>query len=596
MNFFKTLIAATLGTLIALLLVFFIGIITVSTSSQQPEPYIQSNSVLKVSLSGTLPSQDSKNPFDELLNQSNNDKVSLETLKENLAKARVHDNVKGIWLEIDFMSESWANLQEAHRLISTFRDSSDKFIYASTNDLGYNEKGYYLATATDSVFAPPESFFEFDGFFSQVTFFDGMFEKLGIDAEIIRHGKYKGAVEPFYRKELSEENEFQLTQILNQTSTTFLNAVSAKTGHSTEELNQLLNDQPNLTTQFGFENQLIDSLVYSDELMAHIKNRIGLDESASIKTVDFNRYSKVSPSSAGLSTPSTSDKIAVVYANGPIMPDIGSSSPFNNQPQITVDFIEEQLEDIREDDDIKAMVLRINSPGGSGSTSDAIWRMLQETKKEIPVIVSMGGVAASGGYYIAMAADSIVAEPTTITGSIGVFGTKFNTKQLMNDKLGITFDEVKTHEHADWLLQTQEFTPSEEKAFQQYIDNFYETFITKAANGRDMEVDRMDELAQGRVWIGTDAHENGLVDELGGLEKALGLAAEKAEISEYKTAKFPKPKSFYELFMGSAATQAKALLPNSWFFSNEIEEVEQQFSVLKRRDALTLFPYEINIQ
>ena len=596
MNFFKTLIAATLGTLIALLLIFFIGIITVSTSSQEPEPYIQSNSVLKISLRGMLPSQDSQNPLDELFNQSNNDKVSLETLKENLAKAKVHDNVEGIWLEIDFMSESWANLQEAHRLISAFRDSSDKFIYASTNDLGYNEKGYYLATAADSIFAPPETFFEFDGFFSQVTFFDGMFEKLGINAEVIRHGKYKGAVEPFYRKDLSEENEYQLTQILNQTSTTFLDAVSDKTGLSTEELNQLLNGQPNLTTQFGYENQLIDSLVYSDELVTHMKNRIGLDESASIKTVDFNRYSKVSPSSAGLSTPSTSNKIAVVYANGPIMPDVGSSSPFNNQPQITVDFIKEQLEEIREDDDIKALVLRINSPGGSGSTSDAIWRMMQETKKDIPVIVSMGGVAASGGYYIAMAGDSIVAEPTTITGSIGVFGTKFNTKQLMNDKLGITFDEVKTHEHADWLVPTRDFTPSEEKAFQQYIDNFYQTFITKAAKGRDMDVDQMDELAQGRVWIGADAHENGLVDELGGLDKALSIAAEKAEISDYKIAKFPKPKTFYELFMGSAATQAKALLPNSWVFSDEMQNIEQQFSVLKRRDALTLFPYEINIQ
>jgi protease-4 len=195
-----------------------------------------------------------------------------------------------------------------------------------------------------------------------------------------------------------------------------------------------------------------------------------------------------------------------------------------------------------------------------------------------------------------MAGDSIVAEPTTITGSIGVFGTKFNTKQLMNDKLGITFDEVKTHEHADWLLPTREFTASEEKAFQQYIDNFYQTFITKAAKGRDMEVDQMDELAQGRVWVGADAHQNGLVDELGGLNKALSLAAEKAEISDYKIAKFPKPKTFYELFMGSAATQAKALLPESWFFSKEIQDVEQQFSVLKRRDALTLFPYEISIQ
>lgn len=543
-----------------------------------------------------LPSHETQNPLDELFNQQNNDKVSLETLKENLDKAEAHDNVKGVWLEIDFMNESWANLQEAHRLISTFRDSSDKFVYANTNDLGYNEKGYYLATAADSVFAPPESFFEFDGFFSQVTFFDGAFEKLGIDAEVIRHGKYKGAVEPFFRKDLSEENEYQLTQILNQANNTFLEKVSNKTGRSIEELNNLLNSQPNLTTKFGFDEGLIDSLVYSDELSSHIKNRIGVDESGSLKTISFNRYKKVSSSSAGLSTPSASDKIAVVYANGPIMPDVNSDSPFDNQQYITVKFMEEQLEDIREDDDVKALVLRINSPGGSGSTSDAIWRMLQETKNDIPVVVSMGGVAASGGYYIAMAGDSIVAEPTTITGSIGVFATKFNTQQLFNDKLGITFDEVKTHEHADWMLPTRDLSSSEEKAFQQYIDQFYQTFITKAAEDRNMSVDEMDELAQGRVWVGADAQENGLVDELGGLDKALALAAEKAEIEEYKISKYPEPKTFYELLMGSAATEAKAMLPNSWFMADEVKEIDQQLSILKRRDALTLFPYQITIQ
>lgn len=596
MNFLKTLIAATLGTLIALLLIFFIAIITVSTSSQQPEPYIQSNSVLKISLSGMLPSHDSQNPLDELFNQQNNNKVSLETLKENLNKAQAHDNVEGIWLEIDFMNEGWANLQEAHRLISTFRDSSDKFVYASTNDLGYNEKGYFLATAADSIFAPPETFFEFDGFFSQVTFFEGLFEKIGVNAEVIRHGKYKSAVEPFFRKDLSEESEYQLSQLLEQVNATFLDAVTAKTGHSADEINQLLNSQPNLTTQFGHQEGLIDSLMYTDELVAHIKNKMGLDESASFKTVNFGRYSRVKASSAGLSAPSTSDKIAVVYANGPIMPNMNSDSPFDNQQYITVDFIEEQLEKIREDDNIKALVLRINSPGGSGSTSDAIWRMLQETKNDIPVIASMGGVAASGGYYIAMAADSIVAEPTTITGSIGVFATKFNAQQLFNENLGITFDEVKSHEHADWLLPTRELTSSEQKAFQQYIDNFYQTFITKAANNRGMEVNQMDELAQGRVWSGADAQENNLVDELGGLENALDIAAEKAGINEYKVQKYPKSKTFYELLMGSAATQAKALLPTSWFQTDEVQKIEQQLSILKRSDALTLFPYNINIQ
>jgi protease-4 len=596
MKFFKTLIAATLGTFLAFLLIFFIVLITISTSSQDPEPYIRSNSVLKISLSGTLPSQPPSNPLDELFNQSSNNKVSLQTLKENLDKAKVHDNIKGILLEIDMMTEGWANLQEAHRVISAFRDSTDKFVYASTNDLGFNEKGYYLATAADSIFSPPESFFEFDGFYSQVMFYDGTLEKLGLEPEVIRHGKYKGAVEPFFRKELSEDNEYQISQLLDQANNTFLNAVANKTGRSTKKLNSLLNEQPHLTSHFGYRENLIDSLIYADELESHIKKRIGVDESSSLETVSNERYSKVSTSSAGLSSPSTSDKIAVIYANGPIMPEAGSGPQFQNQDLITGKFIKEQLEKIRGDDNIKALVLRVNSPGGSGSTSDVIWRMLKETKKDIPVIASMGGVAASGGYYIAMGADSIVAESNTITGSIGVFATKFNSKQFFNEKLGITFDEVKTHTHADWLLPTREFTSSEQKAMQLYVDDFYQTFIEKVADSRNMNIGNVDEHAQGRVWTGAAAQEVGLIDKLGGLDQAVQLAATKAGIEDYTIDHYPKPKTFYELLVGSATMQAKALLSDSWFSNPATKEVEQQLKFIKRRDALALFPYDIKIQ
>lgn len=596
MKFLKTLIAATLGTFLALTIIFFLVMITVSSSAEEAEPYIRSNSVLKISLSGSLPSQTSTNPLDELFKQKSNNKASLQTLKENLAKAKVHDNIKGVWLEIDFMAESWANLEEAHRMISTFRDSTDKFVYASTNDIGFNEKGYFLATAADSIFAPPETFFEFDGFYSQVTFFDGTFEKLGIKPEIIRHGKYKGAVEPFYRKELSKENEFQLTQLLNQASETFLEAVSSKTGRSVNDLNKLLNSKPHLTAQFGFQEQLIDSLMYPDQVAGHIKKRIGVEESTTLQTVSNERYAKVSASTAGVSTVSTSNKIAVIYANGPIIPDMDSNSPFDNKKYITTSFFEDQLKKIREDDNIKALVVRINSPGGSGSTSDLIWRKLQELKKEMPVIVSMGGVAASGGYYIAMAGDTIIAEPNTITGSIGVFATKFNAKQLFNEKLGLTFDEVKTHEHADWLLPTKDLSSSEHKAFQQYIDEFYQTFISKVAEARDISVDRADELAQGRIWTGADAKDNGLVDQLGGMGKAFEIAAQQSELENYRIERFPKPKSFYEVLMGSAGAQAKALLGGPLFGNPMADKIQKQISTLKRRDALLLFPYDINIQ
>lgn len=596
MKFFKTLIAATLGTFLALILIFFIALITISSSAEEPEPYIQSDSVLKISLSGTLPAHINPNPLDEFLGKKTNNKASLQTLKENLTKARSHNNIKGVWLEIDFMAESWANLEEAHRIISAFRDSSDKFIYASTNDIGFNEKGYYLATAADSIFAPPETFFEFDGFFSQVTFYEGTMEKLGIEPEIIRHGKYKGAVEPFMRKEMSDENEYQMQQLLNQASSTFVGAVSERSGRSVDELNNLINDQPHLTAQFGYEQNLIDSLMYPGEVETHIKKRIGIEDDESLTTVSHGRYARVSNSTAGVASPSTSNKIAVIYANGPIMPDVDSSSPFMQQEVITNEFFTEQLDQIRDNDDVKALIVRVNSPGGSGSTSDLIWQQLREVKKDMPVIVSMGGVAASGGYYISMAADTIVAEPNTITGSIGVFATKFNMKQLFNDKLGMTFDDVKSHEHADWLTQTRELTSAEEKAFQQYVDGFYNSFITKVAESRNMDINRVDELAQGRVWVGSDALENKLVDVIGGMDKAFEIAAQKSGIDAYNVDRYPKPKTFYELVMGSAGAQARAMLGSSWLPNPLVENMPQHISFMKRRDAMTLLPYNIDIQ
>lgn len=596
MKFFQTLIAATLGTLIALFLVFIVLFLTISSTSADPEPYIRDNTVLKLELSGSLPAQTSTNPFDELFNQAVNNKVSLETLKENLSKAKVHDKIKGVWLEIDFMAEGWANLEEAHKMIAAFRDSSDKFVYASTNDIGFNEKGYYLATAADSIFSPPESFFEFDGFYNQVTFLTGLFEKIGIEAQVSRSGKYKSAVEPYIRKDLSEESEYQLRQILNKTSGTFINAVSQKTGKTAAEINSLLNAQPNLLSEYGYENGLIDSLIYTDEVESQIKSRLGLDSTATLQTVSNKRYAEVTGQTAGLESNNTDDRIAVIYASGPILPEISTNSPFDNQQYITTGFFEKQLNEIREDDNVKALVVRINSPGGSGSTSDAIWRMLQETKEDIPVIVSMGPVAASGGYYIAMAADSIVADPTTITGSIGVFATKLNTKQLFNEELGITFDEVKTHDYSDWLLPTNDFTDTEEKAFNQYVNRFYDTFITKVAEARGMTKEQVDSVAQGRVWTGEAAKQQNLVDVLGGMDTAMNIAAEKADLEAYDVVTFPKQKDLYELLMGSAQTKARSIIGESWFGTPYAQDVSKNLSILKQQRALALFPYEINIQ
>ncbi|MDX1619084.1 MAG: S49 family peptidase, partial [Balneolaceae bacterium] len=363
MKFFQTLIASVLGVFIALFIIFIIFFITIVSSTREPEPYIRDNSVLKINISGNLPARQASDPFDDLFNQNNGAGVSLQTLDENLSKAAVHDNIKGIWLEIDYVSGGWANLQEAHRMISTFRDSSDKFVYASTNDLGYNEKGYYLATAADSVFSPPESFFEFDGFYMQVMFYTGLFEKLGIEAEIARHGEYKSAVEPFMNKELSEESRYQMSQLLEDLNSVFVEAVSQKTGKDAEEINGLINDAPSLMAQYGYENGLIDSLLFPDQVVSLIKKRIGVEEDDDLNTVSNGRYYRVTPESAGLNPYSGSDRIAVIYASGMITFGTDGSNPFDTQPYITASFFEEQLEDILEDEDIKALVVRINSPG-----------------------------------------------------------------------------------------------------------------------------------------------------------------------------------------------------------------------------------------
>lgn len=595
MNFFKTLIAAIIGTFIALLLFVFILVVTLASGSGEEQPYIRDNSLLTITLSGDIPTRPADNPLDELFPQSGGDNVSLESLRENLDKAASHDNISGVLLEIDLMTAGWANLEEARTIIEAFRERSDKFIYAVTNDMGFNEKGFFLASAADSVFSPPESFFEFDGFYTEVMFMDRLFEMIGVEAEIARHGQYKGAVEPFMQQELSDDNRHQLNQIISTASSTFMEAAAEKSGLDVSEIDDLLAQEPQMTIRFGYENGLIDSLLYRSELDNLIKRRIGIDADDELQLVSNKRYSRVSPRSAGVTVPGSDNKIAVIHASGAIMPNLGES-PFAGQQFITVDFFREQLDEIREDDDVKALVIRVNSPGGSGSTSDVIWHMINEVREEMPVIVSMGNVAASGGYYIAMAADSILAEENTLTGSIGVFSTKFNAKELFNEELGLTFGTVRSHPHADWLSPSRGFTPSEAAAFQNYVDEFYDTFITKVADSRGMDKQRVDELAGGRVWTGQAAYENGLVDGIGGLQSALDMAAEKAGITEYGTEQWPKSQGLFEVLTGSAQTRIQNWMGGSWFLNPYLEDVRNRVSMFDRKDALVLFPYEIVVE
>lgn len=595
MNFLKNTLAAFTGFLIGVIFLTLIGVVIVVSSSGDPEPYIRKNSVLKIEMSSVIPDRVKKDPLSELFAPDQVKSLSLESLKENLEKAAVHENIRGIWLELPPVTSSWAKLEEVRGLFKTFKKDSDKFIYAYTNDIGFNEKAYYLATVADSIFAPPETNFEFDGFFMQTAFYTGLFDKIGIEPVIFRKGKYKSAVEPYYLKEHSDASEYQLSQLVEEYSTQFVAAVAEKSGKTESEINQMLNDSPMLTVKTALEYNFVDSLIYPDEFEQQIKKRIAIEEDKELETVEHDRYAKVSKSSAGLSTYDGSDKIAVLYAEGLIIPQAASSFPPDGSNYITATKISEQLDEIREDDNIKALVVRINSPGGSGSTSDLIWKDLRRTAEKIPVIASMGNVAASGGYYIGMAADTIVAMPSTITGSIGVFGSMFNAKELFNDKLGITFDEVKSHNHADWLTATRDLTKGEKAVIQNYIDEFYTSFVTKVADARNLSYDQVHEDAQGRVWTGTDAKEQQLVDVLGNLDTALAIAAEQAGLAEFKVEEFPKQKDFLQALLSSTQTRVQAWMTPSWMQQDATKPLRDAF-LLRKQEVLTLFPYQISVQ
>lgn len=558
MKFLKTFLASILGTITAIVILTLILFGIIVSSSSEPEPYVRSNSVLSFTLSGDIPARTITDPFEELFNPSMGARLSLQSLEQNLEKAAADDNIEGVWVKTNFVTASWANLESAYSYFEDYKESG-KFLYFSTDDIGMNEKSYFLASLADSIFSPPETGFEFDGFITQITYYREMLDRIGIEPEIFRVGEYKSAVEPFLQMESSPESEEQLTAILNAASTRFVEAVEAKTGKSADEINEFLASPPVGRLQAALDNGFIDAFAYHDEVESIIKNRVGIEADDDLETIGFGRYSRVSASSAGLDTPDTSDKIAVIYASGAILPNI-ASSPFVSESGITAEAVRSQLESALEDDDVKAIVFHINSGGGAATTSDLIWHDIKRASEQKPVIASMGTVAASGGYYIAAGADTIVAAENTITGSIGIFNLLFNSQELFNENLGIAFETFETHEYADLFDLTRPFSPSEERVIQQNVDRGYETFVTRMAESRGMTYEEINEVARGRVWTGTDAQERGLVDELGGINRAIEIAAEKAGIDAYTLDRYPKRKDIFQELFASGNAQLRTYM------------------------------------
>lgn len=546
MRFLSTLAASVLGTLIAVVALFvflFLFVLAIGLSAETT-PMVQSGSILTVDISGPIPERVSDDPLTRSL--ENQGDYDLLKLTGALRKAESDDRIEGVWLRLEGTSASWATLEHVRSALQSVRDRG-KPIIASSGDFGMSEKDYFLATAADSIFSGPVTPFEFNGLYFPQTFFKGTLEKLGVEAEVVRAGQYKSAIEQFTRDDLSENNELQLQALVDTRYEVFLNAVSEAREMTVDELRTIATTNAPQGVESAMELGLIDDLRYTDQVVDVFRGILGSDPGASVPTIDVGQYARVPASEAGVQSTGTG-QVAVIYGTGQIVPGDPSEGPFNTASGfLGSDPIVEAFREARENDRVKSIVFRVDSPGGSAAASEAIWREVRRTVQEKPVIVSMGALAASGGYYIAAPADTIVASPNTITGSIGVFGLKFNVEGLFQERLGISIDDVRTSDLADINSPFSSFSERERQLLSQQTDRTYQTFLERVSEGRNMAVDAVDEVAQGRVWSGQDALDQGLVDVLGGLADAIRIAGEAGGLGvEPRVQILPRKKTFFQ--------------------------------------------------
>ncbi len=557
MRFLSTLLAATIGTLLALGMVFGIIMLFIAAlaASSDGVPDVENGSVLVVEFSGAIPEISSSDPLMDALSPGG---LDLRSILLSLEKAAADERISALLLEMKGVDASWGTLQEIRDGLVRFR-ASGKPIYAASDDYSMTETDYFLASAADSVFAGSQSFFEFNGFYLNVEFYKGLLDKLNVEPQIIRAGRFKSAVEPFIRQDLSAENREQLSAFLSDINGVFLKQIAESRHTSPEALQQLTEESAVITAPGALAAGLIDGLLYRDQVEDVIKRRLGLERDDDLETVEVKKYDRVPEKEAGVKTGSDGE-IAVVYAVGSIVSGKSDNTPnpFMGSEQVGAETFTAAMTQARESDRVKSIVLRINSPGGSASASDVMWREIKRTAEQKPVIVSMGDLAASGGYWIATAGDTIVADPLTITGSIGVFALLMNVGDLFSDKLGITFDAVRTSPYADMLSGVRPLSPAEQALMQRWVDQTYQDFLQKVAESRGLETALVDSVGQGRIWTGLQARRLGLVDVLGGLDTAVKIAAERAglEAGSYRIRILPRPKTFIEQLSESLNTQA----------------------------------------
>ena len=589
MNFIRTFFASVLGTLTALFLggiilfMLIAGIASVVNSDDSSAAMIQDNSVLSLKLN--LPIMDNVPGSQDFQVSLGLDAESIQLidLVTAIELSKTNDKIKGIHLRSDYLAAGWAQTKTLRDALLSFKDSG-KFVSAYADF--FTQKGYYLASAADSIFVNPNGDVELKGLASEVLYFKDFEDEYGFKMEVIRHGKYKSAVEPYLSNSMSEANREQIGSLIASLWETIGSEIAEARNISVAELDAIASDLKANLVGNALKVGLIDHISYKSEYIELLKSKLGLSEKDKLKLVDHNDILQGNAAHKK----GVRDKIAVIYAQGPILFGEGSETQIGDQ--IFVEAIEEAAKSKR----VKAIVLRINSPGGSAMISDILWNALEDAKKKKPLVVSMGNVAASGGYYIACNANTIFADPMTVTGSIGVFATIPNIKGFTDD-IGIKAEHVMTHKNAVGYSPFEPISPGFRKSALEGIEHVYDTFKQRVADGRNLSLEEVEALAQGRVWTGLQAKENGLVDELGGLGAAIEAAAVLAEIEEYNLTSYPKIETdFDDIFalmspFAAIETQIKSVLPRE--FSTFIEASASEKNQAPRIQARIPFSLDI---
>ena len=588
-DFLKFTFATVVGIILSCVALFFISILFFFSlaASSDTETEVRKNSVLVLDLKGELLERTQSIPYNFFMSEDYQT-YGLDDILSAIQKAKENENIKGIYLKAGYLKAGFASIEEIRNALLDFKQSG-KFVVAYADN--YEQGLYYLASAADKVMMNPKGALEWRGIAAAPVFYKDLLAKIGVEMQIFKVGTYKSAVEPFIATEMSPANREQVTAYIGSIWESITQAVSASRHISVEKLNQYADEM--LMFKPSMESVtcgLVDTLMYQNDMRDYLKQLAGVDKDDTLPVLGLDEMITAQKS---MPKDKSGNIVAVYYAAGEITDY--EMSDYNDESSIIPSKVIRDLRRLQENDDVKAVVLRINSPGGSAFGSEQLWYAVSQLKKEKPVIVSMGDYAASGGYYMACNADTIVAEPTTLTGSIGIFGMYPNVQGL-TDKIGLDFDVVKTNQYADFGAVGRPMNDGEKGLMQMMVNQGYDIFLTRCAEGRNIAKEELDQIAQGRVWTGAKAKELGLVDELGGLDRALEIAVEKAGIDSYTVMSYPSKSTFLEMLMNTnPGTYVK-----SYFLKGKAAELYRPFSILEHFDKQdriqARLPFELNLQ